>query len=297
MTVSQRTVQIIQETIAASEQALGNNIRSTRTVRIGDPIDTIIYADAEKTKIYIHSLGDTVQGRSTISASGIPADVLGTYKRIIRVERADDGSERYAGLATEYDEIFAQGLEESHDQKPVSLSQLDYGIAHVSSGMVLFINGAIYGNDYVADLVTADFSTGIVQDTDGNNIIIPTTNNRAIAVMVQVTPSTGVLSYKQSSEFLATTSLQQQFINGVLPQPDSTAYRVNYAKLIKGATAFKSDDVWVVPELLSKGNEEWEVTMTFDRTLEANKQVVLDKLIVPSGITLIIESTAIMKVI
>lgn len=44
-------------------------------------------------------------------------------------------------------------------------------------------------------------------------------------------------------------------------------------------------------------NNEWEVTLTANKTLSANKQIVLDTITVPTGITLTIESTAIMKVI
>ena len=272
MTLSQKTLEIIKETMESSSRLIGNNIRSTRTVRIGDPIDKIIYADDEKTKIYIHPLGDTVQGRTTISAAGIPADILRTYKRIIRVELADDGSERYVGVDTQYDEIFAQGLEESHDQTAIDLSQLNYGIAHVYSGMVLLVNGAIYGNDYVADLLTGDFATGTVQDTDSNNIVIPTTNNKAIAILIQIDPTTGILSYKQSIEFVATTSLQQQFVNGILPDPDGDKYRVCYGKLIKGASVFNSDNIWVVPEILSKGGGLWTNPIVASITIASGEQ-------------------------
>lgn len=280
------------------EKRLGNNIKSKRSVLIGHPFqEKLIYANTEKTLIYVHGLGNEPASIETIPATSDLRNDMLIYGRPILLEQNSAGRWVFYKVDTEADIQYSGGLKVQHDQTPVKLSQLDYGTLHPQTGLVLLVKAALYDNNYVDNILTADFSTGTVQDTSAANITIPTTNNRAKGVLVQIDPIAGTLSYKQSSEFVATISLSQAYSNGLLSSPDSGNYRVGYFKLIKGITQFDYSHLWVVPEFLSKGDGTWPITLSANRTLSANTQIVLAELIIPTGITLTIESTAIMKVV
>jgi hypothetical protein len=259
---------------------IGNNIRNTRKVLIGNPaVNNQIFADTEETQIYVHSQGDTTQGVERISASGIPSEILKAYKRSILIRRSDSGAFVYAGVDTEYDEVYSQGQSTAIDQTPVQLNQLKYGILHRQSGLSLLLDGAMYGDDLVRDLITPDFVSGTVQDTDGNNIVVPTTNRRAIGVLVQLDPPTSTLSYKQSAEYNSSTSLRDAYTNGLLPIRDGDKWRVGYFELIAGATEFTDANVLPLPDFMGIG-DLWQnpidsdIFIGFGRQQIAYQQVI-----------------------
>jgi len=249
--------QIWTQAIDEAEARLGNNIRSTRKVLIGNPaVNNQIFTDDTETQIFVHSQGDTTQGVERISASGIPAEILKAYKRSILIKRSDSGAFVYDSVYTEYDEVYNQGTSTAIDQTPVQLNQLKYGILHRQSSLILLVDGAMYGDDLVRDLVTPDFVSGTVQDTDGNNIVVPTTNRRAIGVLVQLDPATSTLSYKQSAEYNSSTSLRDAYTNGLLPIRDGNKRRIGYFELISGATELTDANVLPLPDFLGIG-ELW----------------------------------------
>lgn len=277
----------IERGIEATAKLIGNNIRNKRTVAIGDPISGLIYADTNETLVYIHGLGNEADSISTISAD-IPKSKL-IFNNPILIEQTASGVWVFYQGDPDAQVQFSAGITAVPDQTPVNLSQFEYGTLHPHSGMVLRVLAAMYGNDYAGDTLTGDFATGTVQDTSSNNIVIPTTNNRALAVMIQVTPSTGVLSYKQSAEFIATTSLQAQFATGALPDPDTSAYRIGYLKLVKGVTTADYSHIWQVPELYSKGDGSFPIVLDWTLTIAGNTQIVTGNFEIDTNGSLIID--------
>jgi hypothetical protein len=105
----------------------------------------------------------------------------------------------------------------------------------------------------------------------------------------------------------STTHLEAAVAELLTSEPD--AYPYHAAKIRAGIATFgtykamqgRSPDGKDFIRLAIAGgigvSSEWEVTLSANKTLAANKQIVLDTLTVPTGITLTIASTAIMKVI
>lgn len=243
--------QINTATIEEMERRIGNNLRSSRPVLIGNPTqEQQIYTDDTQTQIFVHSQGDTTQGVERISASGIPNAVL-TYKRAIRIRKNDSDVFEYAGVDVQYDEVYSQGTAAAIDQTPVKISQLSYATLHPQSGLILLVKGAMYGDDLVRDLLTPDFSSGTVQDVDSVNITIPTTNRRAKGILVQLDAETSALSYKQSAEYNSSISLRDAYDNDLLPLRDAGRKRVGYFELINGMTELTYDNLLIVPEFLA----------------------------------------------
>lgn len=268
--------------IGAAGKLIGNNIRNKKSVKIGDPSTNEVYADENETLIYVQGLGTESGALSTISVTLQDKDHL-IFGNPILIEQTATGQWVIDRGDPEGQSQFMAGVSAIPNQTPVNLNQLEYGTLHPFSGLVFQVLPAMYGNDYVGTKYTGDFATGTVQDTSAANIVIPTTNNRAIAVLVQMTASTGVLSYKQSVEFLATTSLESQFANGILPNPDSTAFRVGYIKLVKGVTSADYSYIWQVPELLNKSDGTFPISLDYAKIIATNTQIVVSDFDIASG--------------
>lgn len=269
--------------VKAIKRSLGNNIRSKRTAVLGSPIhNKAVYADTEQSLVYVHGLGAEPGAIETIPASGISKELL-IYGQPILLEQNDNGQWVFYNVDTQADAQFRAGITAEHDQTPISLSQLDYGTIHPQTGLVLLVKAAMYDDTWVDNLLTGDFSTGTVQDTSAANITIPTTNNKAKIVLIQVDPAAGTLSYKQSSEFSATLSPEAAKINGLVPATDSSKYRVGVAKLIKGITQFDYSHVRSWPEFLSKGDATWPITVSSALTIASNTQRVVGSFTVDTG--------------
>jgi hypothetical protein len=144
------------------------------------------------------------------------------------------------------------------EQSQVELSQLNYGTLQPTqpASMRCIVRGAFYSqNDtlyYVADQYTADFSAS-PDDVDSNPIDIPTINATALAVLVQLDPTTGALSYKQGAEFDAELTHTQAFAAGYYPQRDALRFAIGYVKLVKGITTLTASHLWNAAEVLTAG--------------------------------------------
>lgn len=248
--------QIITQAISESLSRVKNNIRDKRSVLIGHPAKgQIIFTDDTESQIFVHNQGDITQGVERISASGIAKELL-TYKRAILIRRNDSDVFEFAGVDTQYDEVYSLGTSTQIDQTAVQINQLTYATLQPQTSLILLVKGAMYGDDLVKDLSTPDFITGTVQDTDGANIVVPTTNLKAIGVLVQLNPRTSTLSFKQSAEYPSSTNLRDAYIADLLPIRDGGKRRVGYFELISGATSLTPANVLVVPDLLGDG-ELW----------------------------------------
>jgi hypothetical protein len=121
------------------------------------------------------------------------------------------------------------------------------------------------------------------------------------AAFFSATAVTGILDY--------TTHIEDAVAECMTDEPDAFPYHVariragtstfGTYKAMQGRSPSGKDFVrlGVMGAMGSGGSTEWEVTLSADKTLAANKQIVLDTITVPTSITLTIESTAIMKVI
>lgn len=280
-------------------QVLGTNLAAEKSVFIGNQStgETVV-PGSNGTQVYVYSSGGESGGVNIISASGIPKAKL-NYGQPILIKKTPGGAYAFSRIDADVDEIYTQGLSEAPTQEPVLVSQIRWGTIHpVSASLAVLVVGAWYGDTYVGDLVSAAFD-GTAQDTGASSITVPTTNNRQVAVLIQMDATNGVLEYKQSSAYSAAISPIAAYSAGLLPTLDSGRYRVGFVFLKKGATALTYGDLWQAPELLSKGSggSEWGVIQSTDRTLSANTQIVLDELTVASGTTVTIESGALMKII
>lgn len=294
---------IASEFVQGLQPRIGNALMRPIRARIGRPTDDTVWVTdgnlpAYK-EVYVHliSEGDPLS-YSTALLGGIKRqDVY--LNRPVKITKTESGFYAIVGFDDVEDAIFSEGIEELDNQTPVYLRQLvEIGTLHPIAGSLQFqVTPGLFDSTYFGGLTSADFSTGTVQDTSAANITLPTTNGLAKGVLVQLDTATPALEYKQSSTFDSVLSLPQAYKAGLLPASDANRKRLGYLKLTYGITAFSYDSIWQAPELISSSSSEWEVTLTANKTLAANKQIVLDEITIPTGITLTIASTAILKVI
>jgi hypothetical protein len=219
---------------------------------VGNPLTKTIenIADGRANAVFIHGVGDDPESVYTALSKIPPRDLL--YNTPVTIKRTTNG---YVIESIDEDaDTYFSGAEARNNQVPVYLNQLLYGTLHPepeNGSMKVLVIGAFFDGYFIDDQLTADFSTS-PNDTSANPINIPTTNGRALAVLVQLTPSTGALSYKQSAEFDATLNLIHAYQAGLLPEADTTTHRIGYVKLVAGATVLGYDKLWAVPELLNK---------------------------------------------
>lgn len=227
---------------------LGDSLRKPKAVRLGNPETGELFVSDDTSLVYISGYGDESDGISTMPRAGIPREYL-KLNQTITVKKQKNAY-AYVGIDIDTGGLFNEGIEDQHDQSPISISQLDFGTLQPYSGMVAVVKGMLYGDDAVIDLLTADFSAS-PNDTLSNPINIPTNNNRAIGVLVQLDATTSTLSYKQSAEFNASLSLAQAYDSGLLPLRDEDLWRIGYVRLIAGITSLDNSTIWTCPEFLT----------------------------------------------
>lgn len=255
------------------KQAFGGSLRDSKSVLIGDPSSQAIFVDSNtKTEIYTHGFGADSSGVTIVSASGIPESVL-RYKKPILIIKTDSGQYRYVGTDVQADEIYSAGLPETHTQDPVYMNQFRWSTIHPYAGLQVLVVGAFYDNTWVGDLITDAFD-GTATDTSASSISVPTTNNRQIAVLIQVNPTAKALEYKQSAEYSAFVGQETAANNGYLPTTDANRYRVGFVFLKAGASAITYGDIWEAPEFISKGSSSFGFphTITSDVVIETGYQ-------------------------
>lgn len=229
--------------------------------------DVAVTGVDKKGLYWIHSRGSE-PGAVTTATSRIPARDLFRNAPVL-VQSTTNGNVIIAIDPDSGGEFF-DGFDDRNDQSPVKLNQLFYGTLHPDASVLrLLVIGAMYDENWVADQYTGDFATGTVQDTTPANIVIPTANNRAIGVLIQIDPTDGTLEYKQSSEFNAALSLPQAQSAGLLPATDSRRLRIGFLKLIAGMAApFTYDQIWSVPSFItSPGAGGAMFSQTADKTV------------------------------
>mgnify|MGYP003563893483 CR=1 FL=1 len=239
-----------QKTSEAIRQALGDSIVDLIPARLGNPLtgQVIVSNTDRQGLVWVHGIGDDVASAYT-AVNALPfANQYIIYGLPILVRYRND---RY--VVEQLDaEIFGEFLSSyvgAHDQNPVYVDQILYGTIHPnpsSPNMQALTIGAFYGDDRVGDILTADFSSSPL-DTSSNPIDVPTNNNRAIGVLVQLDASTGTLEYKQGAEFNASLTHKQAYDNGFYPTPDANRYRLGWIRLVKGQTAITYNEIMNAP--------------------------------------------------
>lgn len=247
--------EIIQSATNAQIKRAGANFAESVAAYLGNPITgEIKVSSTDKKGLYwIFGLGSEPQSVFTAVNNGLPEDKL-YFGTPIYVYRGVNG---YIIDRPNPDASpdFFDGAEARNDQMPVYMSNFYYGTTHpYGTSLQLLVIGAQYDDDDVVDIITDDFVTGTVQDTLAANIVIPTTNNTAIGVLVQIDPTTETLSYKQSASYAATIKPRQAYRAGLLPTVDANRFRVAYFNLTYGMTAFTYGDIWSCPEFISSGD-------------------------------------------
>lgn len=228
---------IIQQAQSNIADQFSDTIRKPLKAKVGNPADpaTIIISDSDKTGlIYIHGFGTDPQSAYTAMATGIDTSRL-IYGQPVLAKRTTNGYV-IIGLDPDNEGTFNSGAEIALDQKPVYINQIFYGNLHPSKiDLTWLIVGGWYGSVWIDDQYTADFSASPL-DTSSNAIDVPTTNNQALIVMVQIDPLAGTLSYKQSAEFNASASFKQIYKSSLFPIPDAEKVLIGYLQLTKGVS-------------------------------------------------------------
>lgn len=251
------TIQFNTDILNAGTEALvkiaGDNLTAPISAIIGNPTtgEVVVSSSDKKGLVWIHGVGSEIDSAYTAVSQLTSADTF--YGAPVRVRKGTNG---YIIESTDPDTApqFFSGAESRNDQTSVYPNQVMYGNLHPVSGTLqLLVIGAVYNGELIQDQYTADFGTNTVQDTASANIVQPTNNNRSIAILVQI-DSAGELTYKQSSEFVASISLAQAWRNGLLPEPDGDRFRVGYVKFTTGATSFSYADISKESPETSSGN-------------------------------------------
>jgi hypothetical protein len=236
----------IEQTIANS---LGVNIADTQIAFLGNfATKEIAVSDADQAGlVYVHGLGDDKSSSYTAFKSIEFRDFFG---RPVEVVKTKFGF-KIVGLAPE-DATFSAGVEAS-SQFPVIREQLTFGalLPTEPAGATCQVTRAIYRVDnqhyYTDDAETGNLLDGSTDDTSASSIDLPTASGQALTVMVQIDPTDGSITYKQTSEYNASLTLSQI----TLPTPDSGNFLCGYVKLIKGMSAITFDNIINAPDILT----------------------------------------------
>lgn len=238
---------------SAIKQA-GTALKGEIPMRLGNPETLALFANDEKTLVYVHTSGDEPGGLTTIPVSSIPKNKL-LFAQPILVKPTPYGTLRYVGLDDSEDIIYGQGDIAQTDAMPVLVNQIRWGTIQPTGTLSLLITAAWYGSTYVPDIVTDEFD-GTVEDTSSNPIISPTTNNRVIFVLVQINPTNQEVTFKQSIEYNASVGFESAFVNSLVPTIDSGNYKLGYVRLVTGMISFGYGDIYNTPEWLTPTNQD-----------------------------------------
>lgn len=227
---------------AAGVRIIGDAIAKPRLMRLGNPtlstadkINVPLTETDRPGMVYIHDPVDQNSVGMALNSGMLPRAEL-IYGNYVLVKTDEQGLDIIAALAPRERGEYMYGVP-ARDPVTVLINQLDYGLLQptaplasmdcVVSAAIWSEGGALY---YVAAQLTARNFTAD----------IPGTTGLAKAILVEITPSTGVLTYTAGSTFDATLTHEQAF-NAYYPQPSGGAKRpVGYVRVAYGMTAIQS---------------------------------------------------------
>jgi hypothetical protein len=158
-------------------------------------------------------------------------------------------------IAGRNDELWTEFFEGVylHDQRVVSIDQLDYATLHPTSptpSMFAVVSDGVYSLNnnlyFIAAQLTQDFTS-----------LVPATNGKAKAYLVEVDPTDGTLYYTAGAEFPAELGHEQAFAGGFYPSSVTAGrFLIGWVVLVKGMSALESGRyLFNAPEFLSKGQD------------------------------------------
>ena len=236
---------------SALESALGPSLYAPFTARLGNPADGKVVVPEDLTDrvgaIYIHDAASE-QSPGMVMNTVLRADEL-IYGAPVLITW-DGVQYKIAGRDDELWTEFHEGVYH-HDQRVVSIDQLDYATLHPVSptpSMFAVVTGGVYTLDNVAYHV----ATQLTQDFTA---LIPTNNGKGKAYRVEVDPTTGTLAYTAGAEFPAELNHEQAFAGGFYPTAiTASRFLHGWIVLVKGMAAIESGRyIFNAPEYLSKG--------------------------------------------
>lgn len=247
---------------------IGDSIRKPISARLGHQDSAgVIYikVPAERTdqpsKYYFHEAGGTsFQGEAFLQPGALASWQI-RYNAPIRVKKDPlSGEWEIIGIDARY---AAQFFNETAED-----DNLIFGYSNIAPGLLTqteptsmkakVLAGAYrYANTwrYYETQDTVDWS---VSPYSSN---IPTTNNKAKFVLVQLSFSDGSLSYKYGSEIPGSLTNKQAYTlnlnagdDSILPALDEGYFRCGYIKLIRGMTKITSSgNIWAIQDYLTNG--------------------------------------------
>lgn len=292
MTINQPT-DIIQ--MAEAHIAMQFDDRAPALIKalIGNPAAPAIIniTDSDKAGlVFVHGFGADPNSAYTAVATGLNANQL-IYDQPVLLRRGKNGY-TIIGLDPDNEGTFNDGVEVALDQNPVYINQIFYGNLHPSqTDLTWLVVGGWYGDVWIDDQFTADFSTS-PNDTSGNPIDVPTTNNQALLVMVQKDDATGSLSYKQSTEFNAAVSFKQLYKSGLFPITDADKVLIGYLQLTKGVSVSSYSATQNAPQWINNptaGLFPEPITGTY--TIPAGFSQTVGAVEIADGGTLVVEGS------
>jgi hypothetical protein len=234
----------------AKQLEQSGGIKRLVPARLGNFLTREIFVpETGNSRVYLFSQGDEPAGIGSMPKGNIPQERM-IWGQHILIKRTPSGEYAFAEIDTGSGTIFNEGDADAPDQTPITQSQLSWGTLQPDTGLIATVKGAIYGDEAVKDLNTANFASSPL-DTSSVAINIPTTANRAIGVLVQLDPATATLSYKQSAQFNSALNLAEAYFQGLLPLRDDGKWRIGYLRLANGISQFDYASVWTCPEWFS----------------------------------------------
>lgn len=238
--------------IKDTTDTFGTLLKDLIPARIGNPATSATKIDGtDRQGLYwIHGLGTDLQSAFP-AVNNLPyAREYFIYGLPVLVKKEVNG---YVIKEFDFERFpqFFDGVKGAHDQVPVYLSQLMYGTLQpdpTGYSMRACVIGAVYGLYRVKDTFTSYFDSSPL-DTTGGTISIPTNNNRARGILVQVTAASGVVSYKQGAEFNAALTHGQAFDAGFYPAADANSQRLGWVRLVAGMTQITHAHIFNAPQI------------------------------------------------
>ena len=273
MTIKQPT-DIIRQAEALISSQFDDRAPQLIKALIGNPADPAVVKITDSDKaglVFVHGFGADPNSAYTAVASGLNPNQL-IYDQPVLLKRDTNGYV-ITGLDPDNEGTFNAGAEVALDQNPVYINQIFYGNLHPSqTDLTWLVVGGWYGDVWIDDQFTADFSTSPL-DTSSNAIDVPTTNNQALIVMVQIDQSAGTLSYKQSVEFNAASSFKQVYKSGLFPTPDSDRALIGYLQLTKGVSVSAYSATQNAPQWINIQNAAY-VEKTANYSVTVNDKTI-----------------------
>lgn len=217
-------------------QRFRGQIVQPQQVRLGNPtlaetVDRINVTDVDQPgMVWIHGVQGEPSGVAMAlnAGPGKLAERDKVYGDYVLVRKRTDGSYVVAGRGYEDHAEYMAGVV-LPDVVSVQLDQFNFGLLQPTEprSMLALISAGLWRDGStiyaVADQFTKDFTSDI-----------PTTGGSALAVLVEIEPSSGTLSYTNGSEFDAALRHEIAF-DAYYPQP--TGILVGWVKLVAGMSA------------------------------------------------------------